>query len=104
MEIPGHDFLASTRFTGDQNAGIRFCNLIGEFHDFLHLFIAIDKGISLGGDSFKYGGDHFRVRGQGDIFFGAGANGFDRGVGIVFRAAGDHRDMDVLRLQVLNQC
>jgi hypothetical protein len=47
--------------------------------------------------------DELRIRGQRDIFLGAGPDGFDGGIRVVAGTAGDDRQADAFGFQALDQ-
>ena len=44
VNVPGQDFLAGARFAGDQDAGVRLGDLVGELDHMSHRLVAIESG------------------------------------------------------------
>ncbi len=103
VEIFGHDLLAGAALAGDENRGVRACDLVGELDDLGHGGVAIEKVRAFPRDGSDDRGDQFGVRGQGNVFLCPGADGVDGGGGVGFGAAGDNRYGDALGVESSDQ-
>jgi hypothetical protein len=99
MDIARQHFLAGARFARDHHRRIGAGDLLRQLDHLAHHLVAIDQVAAVIGDGGENGGDQFRIRRQGDVFFGAGMDRGDRGAGIGGDAAGDDRYMDVFGFQ-----
>ncbi len=79
----GQHFLAGAGRAGDQHAGLGRCNLVGHLHGRCHFRVLEDQRMLVFGDGFEYSGDQFRIRRQGHVFPGPGADRPDCGLGVV---------------------
>ncbi len=103
MDIMGHDFLAGTGFTRDQDAGFRRSDLIGKSDDIAHFRILENQRMAVFCDGRKNGGDEFGVRRERNVLLGTGAYRVDRGAGIRLDTASDDRNADMFALQPENE-
>ena len=103
MDVTGEDFLAGAALAGDQDRGVGGGHLIGELDDAGHQLVAHHEVAAFLRHRGEHGGDQVGVGRQGDVFLGAGADGADRGAGVVGDAAGDHGDVDQFDLELLDQ-
>ena len=103
VQVAGQHFFAGAAFAGDQHAGVRGGDLIGQFEGGGHHRVGVNDGALVLAYGGQNGGDQFGVRRQGDVLLGAGADGGLGGLGVGVDAAGDHRCVDALGFHRLQQ-
>ncbi len=102
VDVAREHFLTRAALAGDEDRSLGGRDLLGETHDALHRRIAIDERVAVGRDRLQHRGDQLGIRGEGDVFLGAGLDRAYGRVGVVADAASDDRNEDTLLLQAFD--
>ena len=103
MDEAGHQLLARTGFTDDQDGCIGRRHPGRQFQDLCHRRIAEDECVVFLRYRLEYGGDQVGIRRQRYILLGAGFDGAGGGGRIGAEPTCDDGHADVLRIQALDQ-
>ena len=104
MDIAGHNLFTGPGLSGDQDRGVGGCNLVGQLDHPLGCGIAVNDAGAFFGNGFQNRSNQFRIRRQGNVFLGPGADGGSGGLRVsTVHAAGNDGRIDPLRQQGLTQ-
>ena len=103
MDVLGEDFLAGSRFTGDQDRCLAGGHLFGQGNDVVHGPVFENQLVAVVGHGGEDRCDQFGVRRQGDVFLRAAPDGFDGCARVGSNAAGDYGNVDAFRAQLVTE-